>query len=587
MFITKYFVVRVLFFLVCILTTQVYAGGRTLSTLENYVNSDDNAFTYQAVTTIPLPGSTAYTYHMVSQNWRKPSEVDRTDWEHRITIVVPDNLMSKKAIVFIFGGENTPDFLKPNMGRLGILSTFANQTGSLAIQVSQIPNEPLVFTDEPDQAHSDDALIAYSFDTAMGLNDYTWSAYLPMTKAVVKTMDAVQMIAKELKLDKKPNEFVLAGFSKRGAITWLTAAVDDRVCAISPGVYDTLNFIPSIENQRKTYGIFNAPLADYDLRNILDRLRIKEGLELIDTVDPYTYRDLVKIPKYIINATGDEFYPPDSSQYYIHSLQGETLLRYVPNTDHGGSNDGFESALQGLLAWYSKIVSGKPRPKITWKRSQDNTFKISINSNNVTAVLWSAHNSSKDFRLMTFGPNWHATPVAISSEGKIQLRLNVPESGWSGYFVEFSIQDTPGLVEKYTTPVILLPTTDPFSLEQPTLSPKSKSIWREMLGRIISGSIDNSQLQNSFPIRNIGNNTVFTLADAYALLTDDMDSKELRALQECLVTRLNIKDGQLDWYSIPSENGSFSLWQWWNYAEYFYQAQIYSASEYICAHMNL
>jgi PhoPQ-activated pathogenicity-related protein len=586
MLVSKCFVIKVLFVLVCILSTQVYAGTKTHSILEKFVKSGNDVFSYEAVSTIPLSGSTAHIYKMKSQDWRKPSEVDRTGWEHRMTVVVPDDLRSKKAIVFIFGGENTPDFLKPNPGRLGILATFANQTGSVAIQVSQIPNQPLVFADEPDDGRTEDGLVAYSFDTAMGLNDYTWTAYLPMTKAVVKAMDAVQMIAEDLKLAKKPKDFVLAGFSKRGAITWLTAAVDTRVCAISPGVYDTLNFIPSIENQRKTYGAFNDSLRDYVLRNVLDRLRINEGQELIDVVDPYAYRDRVNIPKYIINAAGDEFYPPDSSLHYIDSLKGETLLRYVPNTNHGGSNGGFESSLQGLLAWYSKIVNEIPRPKIKWETSPDNTLKVSINSDDATAVLWSATNISKDFRLMTFGPNWHATPVPISSDGKVDIPLNVPESGWSGYFVEISTQDNPELVEKYTTPVIVLPTTDPFSLEQPTYSPKSKTKWQELLADIISGSIENSKLVNSFPIRNIGNKTVLTLTDAYELLIDDIDSNEMPALQECLVTRLNIKDGQLGWYSIPNENGSLSLWKWWNYADYFYRAKMYSVSEYICASMN-
>jgi PhoPQ-activated pathogenicity-related protein len=582
----KYFVFRILFFLVFILSTQVNAGTEVSSVLEEYVKSDDEVFSYQAVSTIPLPGTTAYIYKMVSQEWRKPSEVDRTNWEHRLTVVVPDNLMSKKAIVFIFGGENKSNIFNPNPGRLEILATFANLTGSIAIQVSQIPNQPLVFTDEPENEHVEDGLVAYSFDTAMGMNDYTWSVYLPMTKAVVKAMDAVQMVAEELKLEKKPKEFVLVGFSKRGAITWLTAAVDDRVCAISPGVYDNLNFISTIENQRKTYGVFNDSLRDYDLRNVLDRLRINEGQELIDVVDPYTYRDRVKIPKYIINAAGDEFFPPESSLYYINSLQGETLLRYVPNTDHGGSNGGFEKALQGLLAWYSKIVSEIPRPEIEWETTQDNALKVSISSDDATAVLWSATNVSKDFRLKTYGANWHATPVPVSSGGKINIPLSVPESGWSGYFVEISIQDVPGYVEKYTTPVIVLPTTDPFSLEQPIISPKSKSVWQGKLADIISGSVDNTQLGNSFPIRNIGNETVLTLADAYELLIDENDSNKLHALQECLVTRLNIKDGQLGWYSIQSENRSFSLWQWWNYADLFYRIKIYSVSEYICLSMN-
>jgi len=578
------------FFLIIFIVFQslrLTADTGTHLLLEQYVKLDDGAFSYQQISSISKPGLTAYIYKLTSQNWRMPSEVNRTLWDHRLTVVVPDNLTNDKAILFIFGGENTADFLTPDPKHLELLATFANLSGSIAIQINQVPNQPLVFADEPGTARSEDDLIAYSFDTAMGSNDYTWAGYLPMTKSVIKTMDAVQSISGELNLSYRPREFVLAGFSKRGAITWLSAAVDKRVIAISPGVYDSINFAPSIENQRITYGKFPDPLKEYNRRNVLDRFRIHEGRQLTDVVDPYTYRDTLSIPKYIINATGDQFYPPDSSRFYFNQLKGETLLRYLPNTDHGGSDGGFESAMLGLLAWYQKIVNGIPRPAIHWNLAQTNLLSVTVSDPTATALLWSAENvNAKDFRLETFGPNWQATPLPIPPDGKMDIALQMPTTGWKGYFVELTFQGISGISEKYTTPVFVLPDTDPFELTQPIFTPKPKSAWRAQLADIIAGATENAALADSFPIRSIGNETVTSIDAAYALLAVNHGDNKLQAQQECLATRLNIKDGQFDWYSKPYKSTSLVIWKLWNYANLFYHARIYSAASFICAHMN-
>ena len=37
------------------------------------------------------------------------------------------------------------------------------------------------------------------------------------------------------------------------------------------------------------------------------------------------------MPKYVVSATGDEFFVPDSSELFYDELEGEKLLRYVPN----------------------------------------------------------------------------------------------------------------------------------------------------------------------------------------------------------------------------------------------------------------
>ena len=52
---------------------------------------------------------------------------------------------------------------------------------------------------------------------------------------------------------------------------------------------------------------------------------------LLKIEDPYEYRDRLTMPKYLVNATGDQFFLPDSSQFYFDELKGEKYLRYVPN----------------------------------------------------------------------------------------------------------------------------------------------------------------------------------------------------------------------------------------------------------------
>ena len=43
------------------------------------------------------------------------------------------------------------------------------------------------------------------------------------------------------------------------------------------------------------------------------------------------------MPKLLVNAAGDQFFIPTSSQFYFDELPGEKYLRYVPNADHNVS----------------------------------------------------------------------------------------------------------------------------------------------------------------------------------------------------------------------------------------------------------
>ena len=587
----QYIGMRKIVVLVCFVVNMIFISPPLLAkshyspTLMDYIHLNDGVFDVDLITTIPNSGFTVYVYKLTSQKWRSANEVNRILWEHRLTLVVPNNVSSNKAILFTFGGENSADYLTPDASRIQILATFALATGSISAQVSQVPNQPLIFLDEPNTGRLEDDLVAYSWDTAMGTRDYTWAAYLPMTKSVIRAMDAIQLSISDIDENSVPDDFVIAGFSKRGAIAWLAAAVDERVVAISPGVFDSLNFKSSFEHQRKTYGEFALPLIDYDKRNVLDRIRTLEGHELRRVVDPYSYRHLIDIPKYIINASGDQFYPPDSSRFYLSKLKGETLIRYIPNTDHGGANGGFQSALLGMLSWYQRIVANANRPIIQWNITGDGILSANVDNSQASAVLWSVVNpTARDFRLETIGASWQSQPVTIDNNGNVEVELDLPAVGWAAYYIEVTSPGLAGIPDVYSTPVFILPDVTSFSLEQPVSEPLSEHEWGIKLADIMSGNEPNEALMDSFPMRAVGNVSISDISDAHHLLLQNYTSSKIKAQQACLTTRLNIKDNRIDWYSKKDSNKF--LYKLWNFSNAFYHHHFYWGSAIICEYLN-
>jgi len=131
--------------------------------------------------------------------------------------------------------------------------------------------------------------------------------------------------------------------------------VDDRVAAIVPVVIDCLNIETSFVHHYRAYGFWAPAIAAYQASGIMRWAGTSELASLLAIEDPFAYRDRLTMPKFIINSAGDQYFLPDSSQFYFDCLAGEKYLRYVPNTDHSlhGSDAG-ESA----FAFYEAIVAG-------------------------------------------------------------------------------------------------------------------------------------------------------------------------------------------------------------------------------------
>jgi PhoPQ-activated pathogenicity-related protein len=257
----------------------------------------------------------------------------------------------------------------------------------------------------------------------------------------------------------KVNEFVVSGGSKRGWTTWTTAAVDKRVIAIAPLVIDVLNLDPSMRNHFASYGFWAPAIEEYVEHRIMQRREFKRYGELMQLEDPFAYRSRFTMPKCIINATGDQFFCPDSSQFYFDELPGEKNLCYVPNTEHSLKES---NAVETLVAFHHSIVNGKERPKFDWK-FEKNKLTINCQTKPTKVLLWQAVNpQARDFRVETIGRAYQSTELSHNAGGIYEVDLIAPEKGWQASFVQCEFDVGAPVPMRLSTSVKILPETLPY-----------------------------------------------------------------------------------------------------------------------------
>jgi len=423
--------------------------------LDDYIAAPDSSFTWSDVNTINGPGYTADVLNMTSQTWRTPAEVNRTQWQHYVTVIRPSVVTSHRALLWIDGGSNGGAV--PSSAD-STLVALAQSTQSVVIQLSEVPNEPLTFAGEPPR--TEDGIIAYTWAQYLNTGDPTWPAQLPMTKSAVRAMDAVQAFANSAAGGSwSIDDFVVGGASKRGWTTWLTAAADDRVAAIVPAVIDTLNVQESFEHHHDVYGFYAPAVQDYVNAGIMNWFGTPQMNDLMQIVDPYSYLDRLTMPKFLVNSTGDQFFVPDSAQFYFNDLQGTKYLRYVPNTDH--SLSGSDAALS-LQTFYDAILHNKPLPQFSWFVDAQGALHVHSDTAPLEVKLWQATNSTaRDFRLQTIGPAYTSSSLTDQGGGNYIVNLAHPLQGWTAYFVELTFASGGLAPYKFTTDVHVVGVPEP------------------------------------------------------------------------------------------------------------------------------
>jgi PhoPQ-activated pathogenicity-related protein len=446
-------------------TTKPYRSAPTA--LDRYVATPDPAYAWKTVLTTDLGKATVTVIDMTSQTWLTTNEVNRTAWRHWLTVVRPKGATNRTGLLFITGGANRDE--KPPKPNAELLQV-AVASGSVVAERTMVPNQPLVFGNDGKERVEDD-LIAYTWDKYLRTGDERWPARLPMTKSAVRAMDTVTAFTSGAEGGSAPVEkFVVAGGSKRGWTTWTTAAVDRRVVAICPIVIDLLNIEPSFVHHHSAYGFYAPAVGNYVEQGIMNWQGTPEYAALMKIEEPFEYRDRLTMPKLMLNACGDQFFLPDSSQFYFDRLEGPKFLRYVPNTDHSMRNS---DAYETIVAWQHAVLNGTPFPRFGWKEEGPATLRVTVQDAPKAVKLWQATNpKARDFRLETLGAVWTSTDLKPDASGAYVGTVTTPSEGWTAYMVELTYDLGAPVPLKLTTPVRVTPVELPHGPGKVEVKPK-------------------------------------------------------------------------------------------------------------------
>jgi PhoPQ-activated pathogenicity-related protein len=419
-----------------IISQQLIAKGPSpaslpVTALADYVKQPDPSYSWTKRHGGKLGAGTFAELTLTSQTWQG------IVWRHQLFVYRPAKVTNDSALLLISGSDWRDELAQPPVEddyqlptEAQVLARLADQMQSVVAVVCQVPEQPIF-----DGKH-EDQIISYTFAKYYETDDANWPLLLPMVKAAVRAMDAVQEFSAQ-QWQQPVTSFLVSGASKRGWTTWLTAAADPRVAALAPMVINMLNMEPHMKLQEASFGGYSEEIHDYTERGLHKLMASERGRALRTIVDPYSYLDEIRQPKLIILGTNDRYWPVDSLNLYWDALEGEKYVLYVPNNGHDLQD--YPRILGTVMALQQSVVAKAPLPKLEWKFEGDaKAIELKLQSDRAPTQVaaWTATSKSRDFR----DAGWSSQVVAPQDGSKSEYAFSVsrPEFGYKACFLELT-----------------------------------------------------------------------------------------------------------------------------------------------------
>lgn len=366
---------------------------------------------------------------LATQNWQG------IQWINHVVVAHPNGSKFETGMIFITGS------FRSDARTQEAVRSVAVDHGIVTAALYDIPNQPLF------GGLREDHLIAYTFDQYLETGDDRWPLLLPMVRSVIRVMNWMQE-------EYGVRQFVLAGGSKRGWTTYLTAVVDDRVRGIVPMAYDFLNFPAQLDFQMKAYGDYSDEISEYTELGLHEQLGSPEGSVLRELVDPYIYRSFLTMPKLIPVGANDPYWHAESWQFYLNDLPGYSKMVYVPNAGHDME---IYRPLMAIRAMVDHVHRGIQLPDFDWTFDGSTLVVRRILETEghfqlirARALICPSH--TRDFRKRT----WISQPMQISDDEELTYSLPSSAFPYMALFMELHyIGDHDDQVLVISTPIVV------------------------------------------------------------------------------------------------------------------------------------
>jgi PhoPQ-activated pathogenicity-related protein len=379
--------------------------------LLKYVSAGDTTRRWDLLRVRRVHGGALHDVRLTSQTWQG------IVWTHRLHLYLPDCIAVTDWALLTIGSDSPDDEELTHID-----FDLAQRVGLVCAHLYDVPNQPLF------DGLREDELLAHTLTQYLHTDDVTWPLLFPMVKAAAAAMDAVASACAE---DGRacPARFVLHGASKRAWTSWLTAAADPRVGAIVPEVYDNLNLFAQMPHQVKVWETYSEMIDDYTEQRLQDKMRTPRGHQLALTVDPYTYRKQLALPKLLIHGLNDRYWATDALNLYWDDLLGDKYVLYAPNDGHHIVDRA--RVLPTQAAFLRAVLTGVSLPDLSAAFDEtESGFKIELRAGTpaLESRVWTAHSANQDFRSAL----WESR--MLSPDGDRQVftgRITHPNSGFT------------------------------------------------------------------------------------------------------------------------------------------------------------
>ncbi|MCX8064122.1 MAG: PhoPQ-activated pathogenicity-related family protein, partial [Candidatus Hydrogenedentes bacterium] len=418
-------------------------------------------------------GYTAYFLELTSQSWH-PEKTFPPVWRHWLTLLVPNRRTKDSALLTLTSGLSSPE--KP-MSEIPLsLVSISASTNSIVAILEGFPIDPTGYYETPSNKVElkDIDFFIWSLRQYYDTNDPSWIVLLPMVKSVVSAINAIQeFILKDLKSEIPVKEFVLCAEAPFFAC-WLVPAVDERVI----GIAGINNFVYNIEVLIKNYLINEISLPslfeEVDNKGLLQHFETQEGERLLNIIDPYNYRQFLKIPKLIVSYNG-----PSHSNF---SFLAEEVASEIPDPIHWtlfphlslSREPVFLSQNLNVLSsktpvapkiydfrdtlhvFYHRVINRKELPSILWNITPEGKCSAKISEEVVEARAWFCIKGSKN-ELIHDQSSWQMILMTEIAEGTYEANLNLPKENYKAVFIEVVFPSLSGTNFPITSPIHIIP----------------------------------------------------------------------------------------------------------------------------------
>ena len=411
----------------------------------------------------------AIELELTSQTWPEGHQAgaNHVQWQHRLHLFLPGQNSSHPCLLMLNSGNRHDLSMETTPSAQVDCVALCAMTGAPVASLKDIPNQPIVFADG--KPRSEDDLVAWSWKQY--LQDTQANRFFPlqwpMVKSVVKAMDAIGEYTRT-QYEEAIDDFILSGTSKRGWVSWLTASADFRVSAIIPIVIDALNLKACIHHHHNVYNGWASAFHDYadDDHNILETLESEATQKLLELIDPINYQEFLQLPKFIINASADEFFPPDSARFYYQQLSSPKWLRYLPNCSHYLGRETNINTTELMASAFGALLADTA-PVMSWQLLDDGVIELRLSEKPDRVAGWSCHNlQARDFRRGTLelnGLKYESVPLKPSSQSPwvYCFQPGSENKGWTAFFIEATFSNPPFPDIKLTSGITVTPDVYP------------------------------------------------------------------------------------------------------------------------------